>query len=513
MPDLTRIRDIWKNLGPKGQLGVVGSALLVLATFFFLYRAASQPSYSTLLSGLDPATTANAQKALDSAGVVYRIGNGGTQIDVKQGSESAAQVALAAKGVSTSNHTGFESLGKSSFGQTDFQQKVAYQRALEGEIARTIENIQGISAAQVQLVMPEDSLFASEGTKASAGVLLSGGSSLDPATVRGIAHLVSSSVKGLRPADVTITDETGALLWPTSAAGEGGLDATTKIAAEQRYDSQLSTQINAMLASTLGPGKAQVRVHSDLNVDQGTIDRVEYGKKGVAVSTDTQDETLRSRGTAAAAPAGVASNVVPTYNQIGGGNTSSNYANKKGKTEFGVDKTITRTVIAPGSVNRLDVALLVDSSIPQAQVADLQKSVAALAGIQARRGDTLAVSRFAFATPPAVPQPPKSALPVPPALLGPLKWVGLVLAAGIFLLLVRRNLRKREREGVAVEPTWLREIEQSVPLAALEQGMSIHRLPDAEAQKRDQIRGEFEELVKAQPDQVAMQVGSWIKES
>src|SRR6185437_10500877 len=113
---------------------------------------------------------------------------------------------------------------------------------------------------------------------------------------RGIAHLVSSSVKGLNVSDVTITDDQGNLLWPTDDQGLG-TSPTTKLEAQQRYDSQLSTQLNALLASTLGAGKAQVRVHSDLNVDQGTVDKVTYAKTGTPLQTSVDNETLRSQGT------------------------------------------------------------------------------------------------------------------------------------------------------------------------------------------------------------------------
>jgi flagellar M-ring protein FliF len=269
-----------------------------------------------------------------------------------------------------------------------------------------------------------------------------------------------------------------------------------------------------MLAGTLGAGKAQVRVKSSLNVDQTKVDEVTYAKKGTALTTEVEEEGLRARGAGATTPpAGVSSNVVPSYAQgAAGGNSNSNYDRRKERTEYGVNKKVTSTLVAPGSVDRLDVALMVDNDVPQAQVAALQRSVAALAGIAPARGDTLAVSRLDFAPAPEPEAPAASPLPIPAAFAGALKWVGLVLGVGIFLLLVRRNLRRREREGVAVEPTWLREIEQSVPVAALETTMAAHRLPDPESQKREALRSEFEELVKAQPDQVAMQVGAWIKE-
>src|SRR5439155_2415162 len=293
------LRDLWRNLGPKGQLGLAASGLLVIVTMFFLYRTAAKPSYTALLTGLDPAQSAQIGDALNSGGVSWKLANGGTEVDVVKGQESNARVALAKKGLPNGGHVGFELFDKQGFGATDFQQQVDYQRALEGEIARTIESIEGVTHADVQLALPRDSVFASESQNATAAVLVTGGSNLDGATVRGIAHLVASSVKSLSPDDVTITDEQGNLLWPSGdgAATPGGL---TKMAAEQRYDAELSAQINALLTQTLGEGKAQARVHSDLNLDQATISKVTFAKTGTPVTSQLEQEGLKSNGSGSA---------------------------------------------------------------------------------------------------------------------------------------------------------------------------------------------------------------------
>src|SRR5512133_3478236 len=132
--NLSRLRETWSALEPRGQMTLVGAGLAVLATFYLLFHFAASPSYSTLQSNLDPGTTAQAEKALAGAGVAYKIENGGTQIAVKSGQESKARVALADKGVLSSSKPGFELFDKKSLGTTDFQQQVDYQRALEGEI-------------------------------------------------------------------------------------------------------------------------------------------------------------------------------------------------------------------------------------------------------------------------------------------------------------------------------------------------------------------------------------------
>src|SRR5262245_15807877 len=244
--NVNALRDTWKNLEPRGQLTLVGSALLVLVTVVFLFHYASKPTYATVATGLDPAEVGDVQNALSSAGVDYQLENGGTAIAVRKGQESSAQVALASNGLPKGGHVGFEIFDKSSLSTSNFQQNVNYQRALEGEIARTIEQIDGVQGADVQLVLPDEALFSEESPKASAAVLLTTSGALDASSISGIARLVASSVKGLALDNVTITDGTGALLWPTADGGATGTGGS-KLAAEQRYSAQVSAQIQALL--------------------------------------------------------------------------------------------------------------------------------------------------------------------------------------------------------------------------------------------------------------------------
>jgi flagellar M-ring protein FliF len=320
-------------------------------------------------------------------------------------------------------------------------------------------------------------------------------------------------VKGLTTSDVTITDQTGTLLWPDpNSAGGGGVNANTKLAADQLYSAQLAGSINAMLATTLGAGKAQARVHADLNVDQTTIDKTSYSKNGTPLQTQTTLEKLTSKGGNPVLPAGASSNTstTPTY-PAGSSSSSSNYQNQSGNTVFGVDKTVQKTTVAPGTVNRLDVALLIDKSVPAATVASLRKSVASMAGIIPKRGDTLAVSTIAFAKPTST---TTTASPIAGLMANPLglaKYVLLGLAALIFLFMMRRNLKRREKEGVAAEPTWLREIQGAIPVAELEAGPSRGILDPAQA-RRAALKAEAEEIAQKQPEQIAVQVSAWLKE-
>src|SRR3954452_2596732 len=506
---MAQARTLIQNMTPKGRLMAGGSILAVLLVGFLMLRLASAPSYTTVMAGIDPKQTGKITEALDAKGVKYEVRNNGTAVAVDRSQVGDARIALAEKGLPSSAQPGYELLDKQKLGASDFQQQVNYQRALEGQLAQTIGQIDGVGGATVQLVLPQDQLFQDKQSQAKASVLLSGqGQSLQPGAVRGIAQLVSGSVKGLDQNQVSITDSTGQLLWPTSAGGatDGQVAATTKQAAEARYAQSVESNLNALLAQTLGPGKAQVQVNADLNMDQATKDQLVWGKKGVPLETSRENERLNGGGGGAGGAAGSSSNTVPSY-VAGGGGAGSNYRRTDGTTRFGVDKQVTRTKVAPGTVRRESVAVLVDKSVPPAQIRAIRQAVQNAAGIDTRRGDRLSVSQVASAKPPAPP-----ATPVTKTAMGFAKYLFAGLGLLAFLFFVTRHLRRREAETLMGEPVWLREIEAPTTVAELEAGGG-YRLPAGEDDapggraKREvnPIRGELEELIDSEPERVAQQ--------
>lgn len=504
------LRSILANTTPKGRLVLAASAVGVILFAFFMLRLASAPSYTTVLTGIDPAETGKVTAALDAKGVKYEIQNNGTAIAVDKSQKATARIALAEKGLPASgNKKGMELFDTTKLGASDFQQQVTYQRALEGEIARTVEQVDGVSGAQIQLVLPQDQLFENEQSAAKAAVLLSGpSSSLQPGAVRGIAQLVASSVKGLKLSDVTITDGAGQLLWPNGQDGatDGQMAATAKQAAEARYAQQTESNLTAMLAQTLGPGKAQVQVNARLNTDQATSDELIYAKKGVPLRTEKENEKLKGAGGVGGA-AGTGSNI-PSY--AGTTGSGSNYTRTGGKTDWALNKKVIRRKIAPGAVEKLNVALIVDKTVPPAELAQLRGAVQSAAGIDRTRGDTLAVSQVAFAKPPAA----KKAGPAA-SVLSYAKYAGAGLAMLLFLAFVTRHLRNREDQALLGEPTWLREIEAPMSLAQLEAPGGLDdtaMLTRAARPPQNPVRGELEDLIETSPDKVAQQVRAWMNE-
>src|SRR5579862_8863764 len=142
-----RIRTLWRSLEPRGQLTIAGIGLLVVVTFYFLFQLSSSASYSAVVSGQDPSRVGQMTSALNSAGVPYRLANGGTEIDVPSAKVAEANVALAQKGLSGGTQPGMSIFDKTSLATTDFQQQVDYQRAVEGELDNAITQIQGVTTA------------------------------------------------------------------------------------------------------------------------------------------------------------------------------------------------------------------------------------------------------------------------------------------------------------------------------------------------------------------------------
>ena len=495
-----------KKLTPKGWAMVGGSVAAVIVFLLIVMQFASKPSYSTLQTGLDPAQTGKITSALSTQGIPYQLQNNGTALAVESSKTAQARVALATAGLLSNQQPGFSLMDKSSLGASNFQQQITYERALEGQLASTIETIDGVSSAQVNLVLPnsQDQLFSATAQPSTASVLLSGSSSIQQSSVRGIAQLVASSVPGLQVNKVTITGSDGSLLWPApgGASGDtGGLPA--KAAAEQRYDSTMSAEVNAMLAQTLGAGKAQVVVNANLNANQATQDSLTYAKKGIPLTQQTSTESLKGAGASAGGAAGTSGNI-PAYTGASG-NGKSNYRNKTSNTNFGVDKTVTHSIIAPGAVQQQSVSVLVDKSVPASAIPAIKSAVTNAVGLQAKRGDKLSISQLAFAAPKAVPAVAKAS---PLTKYG--KFGALGLAAVAFLVFVGRLLRKRERESFG-EPTWLRELEAPRTLASLESSGK----PTEVAALQPHVgvaRRQVEDLVQRDPDRVAQHLRAWMAE-
>ena len=224
------VSQLVSRITPRGWLIGGGFAAAAIIFIYLFVHTVSQPTYSTLASGLEPSQTGKMTSTLSTAGISYELQNNGTAIAVQSNETARARVALAGAGELGNSQPDFSLFEKQNLGESNFQQQVTYQRALQGQLAETIDSVQGVSGAQVELVIPsaQNQVFGESSSAASAAVLLSGTTSLDPASVKGIAQLVASSVPGLSSAKSRSPTRRASCCGPPPAARPGARAAPSR---------------------------------------------------------------------------------------------------------------------------------------------------------------------------------------------------------------------------------------------------------------------------------------------
>ena len=384
-----------------GQKAVTIAAVIALAVGgYFFATWASKPSYSMLFNNLSSKDAAAVVESLQGSGTPYELSNGGATIMVPADQVNDLRIMLSGEGLPAEADSGYALLDEQGITTSDFMQHVGYQRALEGELSNTIKSIEGVEAATVHLVIPQKDVFSDDQTKPTASVLVAsqGSTGLSNQQVQAIVHLVASSVEGLDPTAITVAGADGKVLssGDGSAVGTGDGDARTQ--ATNTYQTQLNGQLQTMLDSIVGPGNTVVTSTVDLDFDQ----------------TQTQSETYNSDPNTAPL---AESNKSETYNGAGangtggvlgpdniqapaaGANGSGQYNSSESTKNNAVNKVIETRKNAGGNVRKLNVAVLLNSRTAAGiQAADVQQLIAAAAGINAARGDTIAVSAMPFDT-------------------------------------------------------------------------------------------------------------------
>ncbi|MFN2462066.1 MAG: flagellar basal-body MS-ring/collar protein FliF, partial [Candidatus Velthaea sp.] len=426
-----RLRDFWTAQSRTMQLvaGAVAAALLFAVVFFGATRFRA-PDYGVLFANLSSDDASAVVTKLKDAKIPYRLQNGGSTILVPQESVYEERVALAGDNVVKGGGSGFELFDKTNFGMTDFQEKIAKQRATEGELQRTIAGLTPVESARVHIATPQSSLYSTtqQPTTASVAIKTKAGMQLGPTEVRGVTQLVSGAVEGLKAENVTIVNQDGNILVPSAAdstdavssAQSNALKMTQdQLLAKQRYETSQQENIQGMLDAAIGAHRAVARVNAQMLFDANSTESKTYAPTGTVRSQQSEKESYvgnpPQRGAAAGVP-GTTTNAVPTYqgqqNQTGAGryNKTKNTVNNE------VSEVSAKHIDAPGKVTRMSVAVLVNVpaaatvapspgaapvyAVAPADVAKIRNAVAAAAGIDTARGDQISVEAIPFAATP-----------------------------------------------------------------------------------------------------------------
>ncbi len=531
-PVLQPIQRIWSVLSRGQRIGfsVVGAALVGL--LFIASTVGRGADTAIAFSGLSTDDMAAIVTKLKDAKIPYELGDGGI-IRVPSGQVQDARLATAGMGLSGKPATGsgFELFNQPSFGQTEFTQKVNYQRALENELARSIDQMDAVESARVHLVMPQQTLFTTQQKDTTASVMLKlkPGRRLDSAQSRSISNLIAGSVEGLKPQNLTIVDINGNTLTPDDTGNLTGL-SSKQLEAQRSYESTMEHNLQAMLDRVLGSGKANVRVSALLNWDQ-----TEQTSETFTPSDPTQtpirtshDITETTNGGAAAVGGvpGAASNNgngnVPTYQ--GGTGTTGSTSKTDTQTTYELNKSVQKVVRAPGSITRLSVSVMLDDDPNNPNAAlrqSVQDAVNAAAGIDPTRGDVLTVTSLTFnqtdllATQTAMADAAQkeqlmSYLHLAALALGPLVMLG------ILFFILTRGRRKATTQVVAANratmPPALVEVPDVAPKPPVRPGRQVVPQPITEDPQKVYIREQIQLLGKSNPATVAQLIQTWMDE-
>ncbi|MDY7510691.1 flagellar basal-body MS-ring/collar protein FliF [Ralstonia wenshanensis] len=431
-------------LGPLGRLSprllmmIGGAALVAVIAAAMLWSRA--PDYRVLYSNVSDSDGGAIIAALQQMNVPYRFAEGGTAIMVPEASVHEARLKLASQGLPKGGQAGFELMENQKFGTSQFAEQVNYQRALEGELARTIQAMQEVQSARVHLAMTKPSVFVREQAKPSASVLLKlyPGRMIDRSQVQAIGHLVSSSVPNLPLANVTVVDQSGRLLSSSFQDNASGLDPT-QLSYVRDVEQGYIKRIEAILGPVVGEDNVRAQVTADVDLDNteqmAETYRPNQDPANAAVRSTHTAEATQNKADAQGGVPGALSNQPPTAprmlptapapasasqpaatgpngqpQQAAAANTSgtatsgNSSSTRDTTTNYEVDKTVRRTRAAVGTVRRLSVAVVVNyrgdgktwKPLSEAEMANLNALVKDAVGFDAKRGDSVNVVNSQF---------------------------------------------------------------------------------------------------------------------
>ena len=502
------------------------SLVLLIAIIAASAMYGGKPDMVPLFSNMETKDAGEVAAKLKELKVNYEIieNKQGATINVAAADVHEARLQLATEGLPRGNK-GFEIFDDSKLGVTEFQNKVNYLQALQGELTRTIEQIEAVEKARVHIVMPEDSLYKKNEKPATASIMLmlKPNVQLSKKEIKGIVNLTSKSVQGLSPENITVVDETGKILNDPDDDEENTVSyqTLTQIEMTRKVQERVQRDVQSLLDQALGEGSSYVRVNVELDFDQRQRDRQTYtpvvDDSGIIRSEQIVNESYSGTSNQPGGPAGTQSNI-PGYVAVEN-QSNADYSKKEVTKNYEINEETEKTVASPGSIKRVNVAVLVNEDITQAQQESIQRSVASAVGIVEERGDTVSVEPLPFSTELAERRAAEEQAEKERQERNMYIAIALVLliVCGIVAYYIRR---KRERERLAAEAAEAarlaeeeeRRREEEARAAAIASGeVAAEELtPEELAQQNERLA--IEELIRNKPADMAMLIKTWLAE-
>ncbi|WP_024786834.1 MULTISPECIES: flagellar basal-body MS-ring/collar protein FliF [unclassified Lebetimonas] len=405
-----------KNLNKKQKIviGITIGAFVLLISFLVVYNSSTslkKDNYSVLFENLKPKDAALIAQYLDKKKISYVIPSDGI-IEVPKDKVEKLRIEIAAQGLPKASNVGFELFNKNSFGATAFEEKIKYLRALEGELANTVEAIDAVEEAKVNIALPKESVFVSKQTPPSASVMikLKPNMILTPKQIKGIKYLVAAAVPKLKPENVKIIDQYGNLLGENDELSSNNELLRTEILYKKRLEKELEDKITSILAPIVGgDDKIVAKVNLDIDFSKVKSHSTIYSPDNVVRSEQTVDEEKTGYGEKKVGGVpGAVSNIGPVQgsksNQI-----KNKYTKSEDTTNYEISTTIKDTIAPLAKIKRVTAAVVVDGNykkdkngkivfvpLDKIELANINNLVKNTIGFDSKRGDSVSVSCFQF---------------------------------------------------------------------------------------------------------------------
>ncbi len=397
-----QISTLWGNQSRTQRVALVAilASGIILMVFFVMW--ASNPSYSVAFSGLSEGDAGLIVEQLTAQAIPYQLRGPGT-ILVPSDQVYEVRLMMAREGLPEGDNVGFELFSGNMLGMTEFSQRINYQRALEGELERTILSLAAVNEVSVHIVTPEDSLLQSDQdpTTASVTVKSSPGRQMDTSQVQSIVHLVSSSVEGLKPENVVVVDVNGNLL----ASGNSSDDMAATVsrtssqhAAEELMASEIENDVQDFLESVLGPNESVVEAFVEMDWTEREVSTVVFDNETPTIrSSQVISEAYATNADLLGGVPGAITNLpVPGPAEVISGTEGTVYVRYENIENFEISETTSLEVGSPGKIDRVTLSVLLDGVDETTDLPKLPDSIAAAAGINNDRGDVLVVDTLPF---------------------------------------------------------------------------------------------------------------------
>lgn len=490
-PTLAQPTTLAQSLGAlssKQNISLMVAAAAIIALVVGLWIWGQTPDYRILYSNLSDRDGGAIIDALQQQNIPYKFSEGSGALMVPADKVHELRLRLASQGLPKGSLPGFELMENEKFGTSQFLEQVNYQRALEGELARSVQTLSAVQGARVHLALPKPSVFVKEQLKPSASVVLTlfPGRTLDSSQINGIIHLISSSVADMPAKNVTVLDQTGSMLSPNKENSDTPLDPT-QIKYVQQIERDYAKRIESIVIPLVGAENVHAQVAADIDFSQAEQTAETFGPNqppNQAAVRSMQTEVAQNGGgqTPAGVPGALSNQppvpatapiVAPASAVEAGGSGAS--LHKESTTNYEVDRTIRYTKLPVGSVKRLSVAVIVnnrtvtdkDGKTTSRPLSDNEKEqitalVKEVMGFNASRGDSLNVLNSAFSEEKTEPPAPELPLWKQPEMIALAKdvlryliiaGIGLYLLFGVIRPAFRNfeNARKHAEDRLAEE--------------------------------------------------------------